>query len=237
MSDRLKVTAPQQDQQYDIEQCLQAMECKLTDLTNGINMISSDSCLGTVSAQTNAIPGNTKSPNLLALRTVVEYREREQHKLNLIFHKVSESTHSDPPSRREQDVKFIHNVANEVGVNQLEITNIIRLGQPSETGTCLLKVAVSNLQSKRQLLFKAKNLWQAKSDQLQKVFITPDLSPQEREYQKNLRAKRRTAGEQNLVIRRGQISIAQAQVMDVTQSSAATTSHVPATSETSDQSG
>lgn len=216
------------------------MECKLTDLTNNINKISCGSCPGTVSPQTNAIPDNTKSPNLLALRAVDECRECEQRKLNLIFHKVPESTHSDPSSRREQDVKFILTVANELGINQLEITNIIHLGQPSETGTRLLKVAVSNFQSKRQLLSKAKNLRQAKSDQLRKVFITPDLSPQEREYQKNLRAelhRRRTAGEQNLVIRRGQIVIAQAQVMDVTQSSAATTSHVPATSETSDQSG
>ena len=224
----LKVTVPQQDQQCDIEQCLQAMKCKLTDLTNSINKISSGFCLGTVSPQTNAIPGNTKNLSLLALRAVDEYRECEQHKLNLIFHKVPESTHSDPPSRREQDVKFIHNV---VGVDQLEITNIIHLGQLSETGT--------RLQSKRQLLFKAKNLCQAKSDQLWKVFITSELSPQGREYQKNLRAelhKRRTAEEQNLVIHRGQIVIAQAQVMDVTQSSAAITSHVLATSETSDQS-
>ena len=70
-----------------------------------------------------------------------------------------------------------------------------------------------------------------------KVFINPDLSPQEREYQKNLRAelhRHRTAGEQNLVICRGQIVIDQAQVMDATQSSAATTSHIPTTSETSD---
>ena len=131
---------------------MQAMEGKLTDLMNSINKISNNSCLGTVSPQTNAIPGNTKSPNLLALRVVDEYRESEQRNLNLIFHKVPESTHSDPPSRREQDVRFIHNVVNELGINQLEITNIICLGQPSENGTHLLKVAVSNLQSKTTII-------------------------------------------------------------------------------------
>ena len=110
------------------------MESKLTDLTNSINKISSGSCPRTVSPQTTAIPDNTKNPNMLALRAVDEYREHEQHKLNLIFHKVPESTHSDPSSRCEQDVKFICTVANKLGVNQLKITNVIHLGQPSETG-------------------------------------------------------------------------------------------------------
>ena len=63
------------------------------------------------------------------------------------------------------------------------------MGQPSETGTRLLKVTVSSLQFKRQLLSKVKSLHKAKSDQLRKVFITPNLSPQEREYQRNLRAE------------------------------------------------
>lgn len=247
VSGRIKDTAPPQDQQCDIERRLQAMECKLTDLTNSINKITADPCPGTGSPQTTTTTttDSTKAPNILALKAVDEYREREQRKLNLIFHKVPESTDSDPSSRGEQDLQFIHTLANELGVNHLEITNTIRLGQPRESGARLLKVTVSNLQSKRQLLSKAKNLRQAKSDQLCKVYITPDLSPQERLYQKNLRAelhRRRTAGEQNLVIRRGQIITAQiitaqAQAMDVTRSSAATTSKASAASVSNDQSG
>ena len=169
-----------------------------------------------------------------------EYREREQRKLNLIFHKVPESSHSDLSSRGEQDLQFIHTLAKELGVNHLEITNIIRLGQPRESGARLLKVSVSSFQSKKQLLSKAKNLRQAKSEHLRKVYITPDLSPQERSHQKNLRAelhRRRTAGEQNLVIRRGQIVIGQAQDMDVTHSSTATASKASTASVSGDQSG
>ena len=76
MPNRLNIAAPQKDQQCDIEEWLQAMECtKLTDLMNNINKISSGSSLGTVSSQTNAIPENIKSPNLLALRTVNKFRE------------------------------------------------------------------------------------------------------------------------------------------------------------------
>ena len=59
------------------------------------------------------------------------------------------------------------------------------------------------------------------------VFITLDLSPQERQLQKNLRAKlhrQRSAGEQNLVMRKGQIISTQALAMDVTHSFTAITS-------------
>ena len=61
---------------------------------------------------------------------------------------MPESTHSDPSYRFEQDLQFIHiELANELEVNYLEITITDHLGQPSESGACLLKVAVSNLQS------------------------------------------------------------------------------------------
>ena len=68
--------------------------------------------------------------NLFALGTVDEYREHEQHKSNLIFHKVPKSTHLDSSSRREKDVKFILTVANELGVNQLMLSvwaSLVRL--------------------------------------------------------------------------------------------------------------
>ena len=153
----LKNKAPSQDQQCDIERRLQAMEGKLTDLTNSINKIS---CPTTSSPQATATTDNSKTPNILALKALDEYRECEQNMFNLIFHNVPESSHSNPSSRCEQDLQTL---ANELGISHLEITNTIHLGQPRESGACLLKVTVSNLQSKRQLLFKAQNLHQVKS--------------------------------------------------------------------------
>ena len=41
------------------------------------------------------------------------------------------------------DVKFILTVANELGINQLEIINVIRLGQPSESMARPLKYFVT----------------------------------------------------------------------------------------------
>ena len=90
------------------------------------------------------------------------------------------------------------------------------MGHPVESRSHLLKVEVNSSQVKRQLLSKAKNLHQAKSEQLHSVFITPDLSPQERQQQKNLRTelhRRRNAGKQNLMIRKGKIVSVQTQAM------------------------
>ena len=105
----------------------------------------------------------------------------------------------------------------------------------------LLKVQLNNFQVKRQLLSQAKDLCLAKSEQLSSVFITPDLSPQEGQ-QKNLRAELhrcRNNGEQNIVIRKGQIVSLQAQVVDTTHSSTTTTctSFAASTAVSNDQSG
>ena len=89
-----------------------------------------------------------------------------------------------------------------------DITNTTRLGQFNESRVRLLKVEVRNLPLKRSILSNAKKLYNASSEQLCKVYITPDLSYQERMHQKNLRSelqRRKDAGESDLVICRGQI--------------------------------
>ena len=56
----------------------------------------------------------------------------------LIFHKMPKSTYLDPLSICEQDLRFIHTLAKELGVNHLE-PNTIHLGHPSESGAHLLR--------------------------------------------------------------------------------------------------
>ena len=229
-----------QGQQCEIESRLKALESQLTSLTNSLSKITK-SCSVVDSPQAINVTSHVTAPDVLALRAVDEYRQREQCKLNLIFHKVPESTHSEVSTRREDDLKFIYTLAKELGIEHLEVVNAICLGRPVESRSRLLKVEVCNSQVKRQLLSKAKNLRQCKSDQLRTVFITPDLSPQERQQQKNLRAElhiRRDAGERNIVIRKGQIVSVRAQDMDTTHSSLGTSSVASsAASVSNDQSG
>ena len=143
-----------------------------------------------------------------ASRVVDEYRDRESRKLNVIFHKIPESKSEEPTSRKTDDAKFVLNVAKEIGVEKLEIVNVVCLGQHKSENDRSLKVQVSNLNFKRLLLVNAKKLHLSNSEQLRKVFITPDLSLQERKVQRNLRSelkRRKDAGEFDLIIRRGQI--------------------------------
>ena len=158
-----------------------------------------------------------------------------------LYHKVPESTHPETSSRQKDDLTFIYNLAKELGIEHMEVVNAIHLGCPVESRSRLSKVEVNSSQVKRQLFSKAKNLRQAKSDQLHSVFITPDLSPQERQQQKNLRVelhRHRNADKQNLVIRKGKIVSVQTRAMDTIPT---TTNTAPAatttTSASIDQTG
>ena len=99
-------------------------------------------------------------------------------------------------------------MAEELGVDELEVVNTTRIGHVKESGERLLKVEVKNVSSIKNILSKAKLLRQAKNETYHRIYITPDLSYQERSHQKSLRTelhRRRGAGEPNLCIRKGQI--------------------------------
>ena len=128
--------------------------------------------------------------------------------MNLIFHKIPEPEGTDLTAKHEQDKKFILSVAEELSVEGLEVTSTVHIGRANESGECLLKVVVKNLNAKKQILSRAKLLRKAKNEKFCKVYITPDLSYQERLYQKSLRSelhRHRNGGEINLIIRKGQI--------------------------------
>ena len=164
----------------------------------------------------------------MALRIVDEYKDHESRKMNLIFHKVPILKQADPAAKLEHDNKFILTVAKELGIEGLEVVKSARIGRTNESGECLLKVEVNSLYIKGQFLSKAKSLRQVKDDTISKIYITPDLSYQERLHQKSLRSelhRRRTAGETNLIIRKGQIVTRQANPMDTSHSSPAAASN------------
>ena len=108
--------------------------------------------------------------------------------MNLIFHKVPESEQADSAAKLDNDKSFF-SVAKELGIEGLEIINAVHIGRTNKSGECLLKVEVNNLYVKKQIPSKAKSLHQVKDDKISKVYITPDLSYQERLYQKSLRSE------------------------------------------------
>ena len=90
----------------------------------------------------------------------------------------------------------------------MEPVSVVRLGSKIPPKGRLMSVQVVSLNIKRTILSNAKKLRNIQSAQMKDVYITLDLSVQERKIQKELRAelkRRKDNGEPNLKIYRGKI--------------------------------
>ena len=107
----------------------------------------------------------------------------------------------------------VTDVLDNLDIEPTSIQRPIRLGKKITSGgkknkPRLLKVTISNTHVQKQVLKQAKNLKSCGSETMSKVFITPDLTLQEREENRKLRDElkaRRDKGETDLVIRNGKI--------------------------------
>ena len=139
---------------------------------------------------------------------IEEYRERESRKCNIIIHNIPESDREQPEERRQEDMENLKDILDaSVGTDhQVEFGTVTRLGKRFEGKNRLTKVVLDSVKSKRMILGAAKKL--RESDAWNNIYVTPDLSPKEREKNKQLRAelkKRKEDGEDSLVIRKGKI--------------------------------
>ena len=145
--------------------------------------------------------------NNITTRVIDEYRDRESRKLKLILYNVPESQSGDTSVRKTHDTKFILDIASKIEAGQIDVTSVTRLGKKVDNKNRLMKVQVANLSQKRRLLINAKKLKQCSGD-FQNIYLSPDLSYNERQANKLLRqelSRRREAGETDLVIYRGSI--------------------------------
>ena len=88
----------------------------------------------------------------------------------------------------------------------MENSKCVRLGKPKNDKPRPLLVTVADNAIRRQILRNAKHL--CHSNTYKRVFISPDLTLQEREANKQLRQelrRRKDAGESNLIIKNGKI--------------------------------
>ena len=97
-------------------------------------------------------------------------------------------------------------VHSEFNINKVNIDKVTRLGKLVKEKPRPLLVTLVDNSVRRQILRNAKTL--RNSTTYKKVFISPDLTPKEREANKNLLEelrRRKQAGEVNLIIKRGKI--------------------------------
>lgn len=137
------------------------------------------------------------------LRNVLrENRMEEQRKCNVVVFGLFE----------DQNTADELNTFKSLCVNELDCTvepvKCRRLGPQLENKQRPLLVVCKNENDKRRILMSAKLLRNAKEESAKRVFIAPDLTREEREMQKKLRAEkiaRELSGETNLMIRGNRI--------------------------------
>lgn len=136
-----------------------------------------------------------------------DYRDRETRKCNIILHNVPESDCEQPKERKEEDESIVVTMLNDsLNLAEVKLESVIRLGKKSEGRNRLTKVTLDSVKSKREILNAAKNL--KGIEEWSNIFITPDMTPKEREKNKELREelkRRRENGEEGIAIRRGKI--------------------------------
>ena len=182
---------------------------KLTKLDERVNVLE------------GKIPVNVKDTVRSQLQ---EKSDIERRKFNVIVFNMPEikpqNNHSDKPDsvwqtydKKKRDTEVFCKILEEaldvdVGNISHSIKDAVRIGPiRTDKRPRLLRVTFHDLNMKREVLGKAKLLNRGKYNS---IYINPDLTPQQRKIDSELRAKlktRKNQGEQNLVIRRGKIEI------------------------------
>ena len=141
-----------------------------------------------------------------------EEKEKEKCRLNLIIHNVEESADVDSSVRKEHDIKLVDSVLRQYLGISTKIEKAIRLGKRTDilstTKPRLLKITISSEQDKAKILCSCTKLSNCENPaEIQKLFITPDLTPREQEANKALRTELKELNkEQNLYrIKNGKI--------------------------------
>ena len=148
------------------------------------------------------IEGNGAETNLSFKRTTSEVitsflneeKERSKRRLNVIIHNVEEPSGDNGKVRKEYDINKAASIFNEYMGIKPTIVNALRIGKRRDPGAeikpRLLKLTLVSEQDKVLLLRNCTKL-QNKSnpENVRKVYVTPDLTPQEQKQNKVLRTQ------------------------------------------------
>ena len=137
-----------------------------------------------------------------------ETQEREKRKCNLVLWNVPESIKENSEEKRQEDTRKVEEIfKNIVEIDQGEVENPVRIGKVGDLPR-LLRVSLKSEDKKNAILRNARKLNQGKRDQKSRIYINPDLTPLERQKEKELRDQlkaRRDGGEEGIAIRFGKI--------------------------------
>lgn len=135
--------------------------------------------------------------------TVKELKESTDREKNLIIFGLTEPSSSDSGDRKESDSLTVKNILQFIGSEPENVSNVIRLGKrPDSTNNNSkprpVKVNMSNVSAKKDVLKKLHKLKQAETGSIyRKISVVHDMSREERETDKKLRAEAAKRNENN----------------------------------------
>ena len=147
---------------------------------------------------------------------LLEEKEKEKRKKNAIISNISESTLKNGDERMRDDREKVADVLRQiVDIEEAEIENVVRLGskigkdgKPRQKPR-LLKIIFKAEEKKKEVIKNARGLNEGEEDQEKRIYINNDETDAERkrgyELRQKLKAKKQETGENDWVIRNGEI--------------------------------
>ena len=149
---------------------------------------------------------------------VMEEREEKQKRMkNVVIFNLREpdtGNLSMKEKKEQEQAMCMDIIANELGVEEVQIMETIRLGKQEHNvregvqRPRALLVKLTDVQTKWEIVKIAKKLKEAKKEEYRNVYIVPDLTLKERAAEKVLRdqlKQKREQGEKGWFIRKGQL--------------------------------
>ena len=112
-----------------------------------------------------------------------QQNERSSRQCNLIIHNLPESDSKVKEERVDHDLKEVNSILQHLEVDDAEVAQPVRLGKKPEDSSKprLLRVTVNSERSRIRALSSAKLLKRSKNQTFTRVYITPDLTYEQRE--------------------------------------------------------
>ncbi|KAI8513752.1 hypothetical protein Bbelb_080760 [Branchiostoma belcheri] len=182
------------DRRHDVTRNLSRFTGTINKIVAGTSNPQSSSC--------------TPQDSREVVQLVDEYIEREKRRKNLVVFNVPEDVKDDATDSMLSDKKLFIDITKEEFNLIPKVQAAYRLGRKTSDKPRPLLIRMDNddTSSRALILRRAKDL--RNSTRWSRVYIVPDMTPNEREADRKLRQElksRKEAGEANLVIRRGRI--------------------------------
>ena len=141
------------------------------------------------------------------LQTKIDEIERERKRKNVMIFNLRESKHEEAKERYCEDERNCKDIfSNTLGIQQVNIMNVIRLGKKMPNKVRPLLVKLGSEEERINILRNTSKLRQ--SQQFVRVYVTRDMTEKEREKDRSLRQElkeKREKEEDWYIIRRGRV--------------------------------